>query len=92
MAAQDFPIEVEALGAGRYRVTVDGGVLTQHEVRIPPGYLQQAGLQGQPPEALLRRVFAFLLEREPNTAILERFELPVVGDYFPEFPAALRGE
>ena len=92
MAAPEVPIDVEALGQGRYRVTVDAGVLTQHEVRIPSGYLEQAGLQRQEPEALLRRVFAFLLEREPNTAILERFELPVVGEYFPEFPAALRGD
>jgi len=34
---------------------------------------------------LLRASFEFLLAREPNTSILRRFDLPVIGHYFPEY-------
>jgi hypothetical protein len=37
------------------------------------------------PETLIEKSFEFLLERESNTMILARFDLPVIGDYFPEF-------
>jgi hypothetical protein len=37
------------------------------------------------PEDLVRRSFAFLLEREPKESILRRFELPLIGRYFPEY-------
>jgi hypothetical protein len=37
-------------------------------------------------EKLIEESFRFLLEREPNTAILPSFELPVIGWYFPEYP------
>jgi hypothetical protein len=33
----------------------------------------------------VERCFEFLLEREGNTSILSRFELPVIGPYFPEY-------
>ena len=37
------------------------------------------------PETLIEHSFEFLLERESNTMILARFDLPVIGDYFPEY-------
>jgi hypothetical protein len=37
------------------------------------------------PETLIEKSFEFLLERESNTMILSRFDLPVIGDYFPEY-------
>ena len=37
------------------------------------------------PEALVRAAFDFLLTREPRESILRRFELPVIGRYFPEW-------
>jgi hypothetical protein len=37
------------------------------------------------PEELIERSFEFLLEREPNTSILRRFDLPVIQTYFPEY-------
>ena len=36
-------------------------------------------------EELVRRSFDFLLEREPNTSILRRFDLSVIARYFPEY-------
>jgi hypothetical protein len=37
------------------------------------------------PKALVEQSFEFLLEREPNTMILSRFDLPVISEYFPEY-------
>jgi hypothetical protein len=30
------------------------------------------------------------LDREPNTSILDRFDLPVIGHYFPEYTGEMR--
>ena len=37
------------------------------------------------PIDLVRRSFAFLLEREPKESILRSFELPEIGRYFPDY-------
>jgi hypothetical protein len=41
-------------------------------------------------DRLVRETFEFLLEREPRTAILSRFDLRDVSRYFPEYPATIR--
>jgi len=46
---------------------------------------------GATPERLLEASFEFLLEREPASAILSRFALPVIERYFPEYPGVIRG-
>jgi hypothetical protein len=39
---------------------------------------------------VLLNAFQFLLEREPNSAILKAFDLPDVGRYFPEFESEMQ--
>jgi len=39
---------------------------------------------------LVSESFRFLLERESVGAILQRFELPVIGQYFPEYSQEIR--
>ena len=34
--------------------------------------------------------FEFLLENEPKESILGRFELPLIGRYFPNFEAEMK--
>ncbi len=36
-------------------------------------------------EELLKFSFNFLLEREPNTSILSKFDIIVISKYFPEY-------
>ena len=36
-------------------------------------------------EECIEASFLFLLDREPKEAILEKFELSVIGRYFPDF-------
>jgi hypothetical protein len=84
------PLLVTALGAGRWQVEVRAPTTTTHEVAIPAGYLEKLGLGAVAPARVLEESFRFLLEREPNTSILERFELPVIARYFPEYEREIR--
>lgn len=70
-------------------MTVTGAETTTHRVTIPPGMIEDLGLEGVTPDAVVRESFAFLLEREPNTSILPDFPLDVIGRYFPEYPQDL---
>lgn len=82
-------ITVEALDARTYRVTVAGSTTTTHEVTVDPAVAERLA-SNAPIERLLEASFEFLLEREPNTAILSRFDLPVIGRYFPEYEREIR--
>jgi hypothetical protein len=70
-------------------VGMDAGA-THHEVTFTNGDLSDLGGNTTDPETLVRESFAFLLEREPRESILVRFDLPVIGRYFPEYPAEIQ--
>jgi hypothetical protein len=78
-------IEVLPLGGGAFRVQVIAGETTTHQVTVPPDLVDDLGLQGVPPDAVVRESFAFLLEREPNTSILPAFSLDEITRYFPDY-------
>ncbi len=73
-----------------YRVEVsEGSETSSHRVTVPPDELQRYG-GGAEAEELLVASFRFLLEREPSSAILSRFELSTIERYFPEYPEVIR--
>jgi hypothetical protein len=75
-------IEVESLGARRFRVRIrDGGVETSHLVSVP----ERSEFEGEDAERLVRASFEFLLEREPPSSILAEFELSDIARYFPKY-------
>jgi hypothetical protein len=39
----------------------------------------------------VEKSFRFLLDRESNTSILRSFDLPVIGQYFPEYERVIKG-
>lgn len=83
-------IEVRAVDATTYEVTVTARTTTRHTVTVKPGYAEQL-VQGRAGmEELVEKSFVFLLDREPNTSILRRFDLPLIGRYFPEYEAEMR--
>lgn len=72
-----------------YVVTVQGAKgATTHVVTLWPSDVERYAPDAEP-EELIEAAFEFLLEREPHTSILPRFELPVIERYFPEFPRAM---
>jgi hypothetical protein len=64
---------------------------TRHSVTLSHQDFQQltAGKETTP-EALVKKSFEFLLEREPKHQILRQFDLPAIGRYFPEYPTEIR--
>ncbi len=84
-------IDVEPLQDGEYRVTVtEGDGQTSHTVTAEPDYAAELTAGNATTEDLLHHSFEFLLEREPKESILRRFDLPLIGHYFPEYEREIR--
>ena len=75
-----------------FEVTVSDRTTTTHTVTVDPEYHRKLTGERIDMEALIEKSFRFLLEREPNTAILSRFDLPLIGHYFPEYESWIRRE
>ncbi|MDX2170061.1 MAG: hypothetical protein SF182_23525 [Deltaproteobacteria bacterium] len=80
-------IEVETDGDERFEVVVrERGGETRHTVTMNGATYARLAPGGTTSRvAVIRAVFAFLLDREPKESILRRFDVTVVGRYFPEF-------
>jgi len=61
------------------------GTTSRHEVTVTRAVLDRLAPGADDPGDLVRRSFAFLLEREPKESILRSFDVTVIGRYFPEF-------
>ena len=83
-------IQIENKSGDHWLVTVTSGTTTQHVVRVTDADVRRFGGAGTTPEQLLEASFRFLLEREPNSSILSRFELPLISRYFPEYEREIR--
>jgi len=69
----------------------DGGrAVTTHRVTVAAVDLARLDPGAATPDDLVRRSFAFLLEREPPESILRSFDLTVIGRYFREYESAIR--
>jgi hypothetical protein len=65
-------------------VVREGTGETHHQVNLSRDVLARLA-PGEEGESFVRRCFEFLLAREPKEAILSRFDVSVIGRYFPEF-------
>lgn len=75
-----------------YEVVVEGAEAvaeTRHRVKLTPEYYQELCGGTITHEWLIIQSFKFLLEREPNTAILAEFDLEEINRYFPEFESEI---
>lgn len=78
-------ITINAHDDNTFDVTVTDDRTTRHRVTMrDDDYRRLCGGRVSPPD-LVRRSFEFLLEREPNTAILDQFDLTIIGTYFPNY-------
>jgi hypothetical protein len=89
MPAREIEVAGNANGPGwLMRVTVHDGARTTHLVRVSRAEHERYG--GGDVADLVRRSFEFLLDHEPNTAILAEFDLSTIERYFPEYAAAIK--
>jgi hypothetical protein len=82
-------IEIIKKDAENFEVTVRDSTTTTHIVSMAQDYYQKMTAGKISPETLIEKSFEFLLERESNTMILSRFDLRVIGDYFPEYEKSI---
>ncbi len=83
-------ITVNPIDDTTFEVVVAARTTTTHKVTLTPNYYEKLSGKRVPPEVLIERSFEFLLERESNTSILRSFELPVIGQYFPEYERVIK--
>lgn len=83
-------INVEKITDTTFKVTVRSTKTTTHEVSVRPSYYNKLTGGNVAIETLVKKSFEFLLERESNTDILRTFNLPVIGNYFPEYKMTIQ--
>jgi hypothetical protein len=84
-------IEIETVSDGVFRVRVsDGKSDTSHAVTLKPADYERISGRRIEPSELVRMAFVFLLENEPKESILGRFDLPLIGRYFPNFETEMK--
>jgi hypothetical protein len=84
-------IEVEHAGPDEFRVRViENRSETSHLVTVRQADYERIAARKVEPAELVRRSFEFLLENEPKESILARFDLSVIGRYFPAFEREMK--
>jgi hypothetical protein len=77
-------MEIEQTSDGVYKVTLEQEG-TEHTVELSKDYFEKLTSGNASEEELIEESFDFLLEREPASSILPRFDLPTISRYFPEY-------
>jgi hypothetical protein len=83
-------INVEKITDTTFKITVRSTKTTTHEISVRPSYYNKLTGGNVAIETLVKKSFEFLLERESNTDILRSFDLPVIGNYFPEYELTMQ--
>jgi hypothetical protein len=78
-------ITVNPIDSTTFEVIVESATTTTHKVTVKASYYEKLTGKRVTPEVLLEKSFRFLLDRESNTSILRSFDLPIIGQYFPEY-------
>ena len=76
---------ITELSKDMFEITVNADQSTKHVVSVTDQMLLNLTNNKISKEELLNFSFNFLLEREPNTSILSKFDIIVISKYFPEY-------
>ena len=76
---------ITELSKDKFEITVKANQLTKHVVSVTDQMLLNLTNNKISKEELLNFSFNFLLEREPNTSILSKFDIILISKYFPEY-------
>ncbi|HEY8076116.1 MAG TPA: hypothetical protein VIF62_18445 [Labilithrix sp.] len=68
----------------------EGGGESRHTVTLARKDFDRLASGAEDPAAFVSRCFEFLLAREAKESILSRFDVSVIGRYFPEFEKTIR--
>ena len=76
---------ITELSKDKFEITVNADRITKHVVSVTDQMLLNLTNNKISKEELLNFSFNFLLEREPNTSLLSKFDIIVISKYFPEY-------
>ena len=76
---------ITELSKDKFEITVNADQIIKHVVSVTDQMLLNLTKNKISKEEPLNFSFNFLLEREPNTSILSKFEITVISKYFPEY-------
>jgi hypothetical protein len=92
-AQEKYIIDIRCIGDGdplEFEVVIrQQDSETTHRVRMTREMYRRLTAGKHTPEHFLDAAFRFLLDREPKEAILGRFDVAIIGRYFPEFEREL---
>ena len=83
-------IIIEKQRSNVFKVTISEDVTTRHTVTITDDVHRDLTENRVTKESLLKFSFKFLLDREPNTAILSSFEVTKISSYFSNYRDEVR--
>ena len=83
-------ISIKKLTDNVLQVTVADSMTTTHEVTVTDQSLTDLTDNKVTKEQLLDFSFDFLLDREPNTSILPKFDINVISKYFSDYRSEVR--
>jgi hypothetical protein len=83
-------VTVKPIDSTTFEVMVEKATTTTHKVTLTAPYYEKLTAKRVAPEVLVEQSFKFLLDRESNTSILRSFDLPVIGQYFPEYEKVIK--
>ena len=84
-------VTVKPIDSTTFEVMVEGTTTTTHKVTVTAPYYEKLTGKRVAPEVLVEKSFRFLIDRESNTSILRSFDLPVIGQYFPDYERVIKG-
>lgn len=85
MAYQVELKQTKPFPVAEFEVVISGKTQTVHTVTLDEDYFKRLTGGKITAEKFVYLSFEFLLDREPNTSILRKFDLREIGNYFPEY-------
>ena len=76
---------ITELSKDKFEITVNADQIIKHVVSVTDQMLLNLTKNKISKKELLNFSFNFLLEREPNTSILSKFDIILISKYFPEY-------
>lgn len=91
----NFDIDVteeQAFPVAEYRVmlTPEDGPHSTHEVTLSEEYWEKLTGGKMSGQDLIEATFEFLLQRESNDSIMNKFDLTTVAEYWPEYENTIK--
>jgi len=78
-------INIKELSPNAFDVTIYSNTETNHQVTISDNFIAKYQIKNLTKKEIIEQSFIFLLQRESSTSILRKFDIEVIGNYFPEY-------